>query len=446
MNLLNSPDVRTLHPIPFACGSTQLNTNPAGSAAASALSPAYKDCFNCQCKLYIQPNQSTLFTHIPHVITASVVPDINMQMNGLKVCQTENLATPGRVQQLESALVTKVRDVTVHLKHHETSPNERYKLDAFFGQEDNNISLVFGKEVSPFIPQILEDYNLTIFHYAARGSGKTYTMQGSENLAALMPLAMYIHLKGLAQVALLTYCNSNVAELGNKDNRRTCNTGIRLQERTKIDQSLFALSNVIYALNNNQPRIPYTENKLTRLLQDTVGGTRQYQESLHTVSLAARSRQISNFLASAQKANTPKVKTDMEAKLQPSLQSKGNTKGTHTIGPFDSPFTSKTPNSICSTRKVQDLGDTGGQREEKKIEVVAERVVPHSNTAVHGTSPNCCNNQFVHTPSISSQLIGNVDDQVLHLMSHFQTQTSAAAEIENKLLMDKRSFLHFPTA
>lgn len=78
-----------------------------------------------------------------------------MQMNGLKTCQTENLSTPGKVQQLESAMATKVRvivrvrpflpreinsidgkpiscvpvlnsecetseDVSVHLKDHET--------------------------------------------------------------------------------------------------------------------------------------------------------------------------------------------------------------------------------------------------------------------------------------------------------------------------------------
>ncbi|XP_050273286.1 kinesin-like protein KIN-10B [Quercus robur] len=39
---------------------------------------------------------------------------------------------------------------------------------------------------------------------------------------------------------------------GNEDNRRTCNEGIRLLESAKINQSLFALSNVIYALNNNK--------------------------------------------------------------------------------------------------------------------------------------------------------------------------------------------------
>ncbi|MCD7472698.1 hypothetical protein HAX54_014026 [Datura stramonium] len=496
-----------------------------------------------------------------------------MQMNGLKTCQTDNFSTPGKVQQLESALITKVRvivrvrpflpqeinsidgkpiscvsvlnsecepseDVTVHIKDHETSRNECYKLDAFFGQGDNDISQIFGKEVSPLIPGILEGRNVTVFAYGATGSGKTYTMQGTEHLPGLMPLAMstilsksrgkstiaisyyeiymdrcydllelkekeifilddkegQIHLKGLAQVtvsstsefqeafscavqrrkvahtgvndvssrshAVLTIyvstpsCDDtgnvitgklNLIDLaGNEDNRRTCNTGIRLQESAKINQSLFALSNVIYALNNNQPRIPYRESKLTRVLQDSLGGTSralmvaclnpgEYQESLHTVSLAARSRHISNFVASAQKGDTPKVKVDMEAKLRAWLESKGKTKSTQRIAAFDSPFTSKTPNSICSSRKLglfgssskqksisnqgassikkrdpdgacrnlfknghrsnlvaeaRDLDDTGGQREEKKFEVFAERVVPDSNTAVHDEQTN----------------------------------------------------------
>jgi len=30
---------------------------------------------------------------------------------------------------------------------------------------------------------------------------------------------------------------------------------------------------VIYALNNNKPRVPYRESKLTRILQDSLGGT-----------------------------------------------------------------------------------------------------------------------------------------------------------------------------
>lgn len=59
------------------------------------------------------------------------------------------------------------------------SRNECYKLDAFFGQEDKNVSEIFQREVSPLIPGIFEGYNATVFAYGATGSGKTYTMQVS---------------------------------------------------------------------------------------------------------------------------------------------------------------------------------------------------------------------------------------------------------------------------
>lgn len=78
----------------------------------------------------------------------------------------------------------------------------------------------------------------------------------------------------------------------------------------------------------------------------------EYQESVHTVSLAARSRHISNFLPSAKKENTPKVKVDMEAKLRAWLESKGKTKSAQRPKVIASPFTSKTPSSMCSVKKA----------------------------------------------------------------------------------------------
>ncbi|KAL0451150.1 UNVERIFIED_CONTAM: Kinesin-like protein KIN-10B [Sesamum latifolium] len=349
-------------------------------------------------------------------------------------------------------------EVTVLLKDQETSRNECYKLDAFFGQEDNNVSEIFEREVRPLIPGVFEGYNATVFAYGATGSGKTYTMQGSDKLPGLMPLALssilsmcngtgsiiaisyyeiyldkcydllepkekeimvwndkdgQMHLKGLAQIevdsmakfhevfssalqrrkvahtglndvssrshAVLVVTIStpshdvvdnavtgklNLIDLaGNEDNRRTCNEGIRLQESAKINQSLFALSNVIYALNNNKPRIPYRESKLTRILQDSLGGTSralmvaclnlgEYQESVHTVSLAARSRHVSNFVCSAQKNVNSNVKVDMEAKLLAWLESKGKTKSSQRMGLCHSPFPGRTPSSVNSTRKL----------------------------------------------------------------------------------------------
>ncbi|KAI3927344.1 hypothetical protein MKX01_027575 [Papaver californicum] len=133
---------------------------------------------------------------------------------------------------------------------------------------------------------------------------------------------------------------------GNEDNRTSCNEGIRIQESGKISQSLFAMSNVIYALNNNKPRVPYRESKLTRILQDSLGGTSrslmvacldpgEYQESVYTVILAARSRHF----------------FDMEEKLRAWLESKGKTKSTKRIAGLASPCASKTPIHMSSLKK-----------------------------------------------------------------------------------------------
>ncbi|GLJ25916.1 hypothetical protein SUGI_0496820 [Cryptomeria japonica] len=92
---------------------------------------------------------------------------------------------------------------------------------------------------------------------------------------------------------------------GNEDNRRSKNEGISLKESSKINQSLFALSNVIHALNANEKRVPYRDSKLTRILQDSLGGTSRtlmiaclnpvsFSEALHTLSLAGRCTQMVN--------------------------------------------------------------------------------------------------------------------------------------------------------
>ena len=56
--------------------------------------------------------------------------------------------------------------------------------------------------------------------------------------------------------------------------RVTGATGKRLEESKKINQSLSALGNVIKALTDNDGRvhIPFRDSKLTRLLEDSLGG------------------------------------------------------------------------------------------------------------------------------------------------------------------------------
>lgn len=85
-------------------------------------------------------------------------------------------------------------------------------------------------------------------------------------------------------------------------------TGDRLKEATKINLSLSALGNVISALvDGKSTHIPYRDSKLTRLLQDSLGGNTKtlmvaclspadnnYEETLSTLRYANRAKNIKN--------------------------------------------------------------------------------------------------------------------------------------------------------
>jgi kinesin family protein 3/17 len=66
----------------------------------------------------------------------------------------------------------------------------------------------------------------------------------------------------------------NLVDLaGSERQSKTQATGDRLKEATKINLSLSALGNVISALvDGKSQHVPYRDSKLTRMLQDSLGG------------------------------------------------------------------------------------------------------------------------------------------------------------------------------
>ncbi|KAL3270473.1 hypothetical protein HHI36_021019 [Cryptolaemus montrouzieri] len=101
----------------------------------------------------------------------------------------------------------------------------------------------------------------------------------------------------------------NLVDLaGSERQAKTGATGDRLKEATKINLSLSALGNVISALVDGKAKhIPYRDSKLTRLLQDSLGGntrtlmiacispaSRDYVETLSTLRYANRAKNIYN--------------------------------------------------------------------------------------------------------------------------------------------------------
>ena len=101
----------------------------------------------------------------------------------------------------------------------------------------------------------------------------------------------------------------NLVDLaGSERQSKTGATGDRLKEATKINLSLSALGNVISALvDGKSQHIPYRDSKLTRILQDSLGGNTKtvmcanagpaeynYDETLSTLRYANRAKNIKN--------------------------------------------------------------------------------------------------------------------------------------------------------
>ena len=99
---------------------------------------------------------------------------------------------------------------------------------------------------------------------------------------------------------------------GSERQKKTGATGNRFKESVTINKGLLALGNVISALSaSNEGRrsthVPYRESKLTRMLQDSLGGNSQtvmiacispsdknMEESLNTLKYATRARNVKN--------------------------------------------------------------------------------------------------------------------------------------------------------
>lgn len=80
---------------------------------------------------------------------------------------------------------------------------------------------------------------------------------------------MWINFSVLVSFLLL---NCFIAQ-GSERQGKTGATGQRLKEATKINLSLSTLGNVISALvDGKSTHVPYRNSKLTRLLQDSLGG------------------------------------------------------------------------------------------------------------------------------------------------------------------------------
>ena len=126
---------------------------------------------------------------------------------------------------------------------------------------------------------------------------------------------------------------------GSERVRRTISKGTRLNEARSINTSLSALGNVIAALaEDKNVHVPYRDSKLTRLLQDSLGGTAStalvatvgpapinYSETLSTLLFAARCMSVKTTPIQHEEVDYAEMCANLQEKLS-SVESRLNAK------------------------------------------------------------------------------------------------------------------------
>ncbi|XP_071848027.1 chromosome-associated kinesin KIF4-like [Apostichopus japonicus] len=147
-----------------------------------------------------------------------------------------------------------------------------------------------------------------------KGSAGRTTGSTAMNMTSSRSHAVFtIHIEQCSKGDSGTSCQAKfhlVDLAGSERAKRTQAKGDRFKEGVNINRGLLALGNVISALgddNGRKSHIPYRDSKLTRLLQDSLGGNSQtvmiacvspadtnMEETLNTLRYADRARKIKN--------------------------------------------------------------------------------------------------------------------------------------------------------
>ncbi|KAF9448144.1 kinesin-domain-containing protein [Macrolepiota fuliginosa MF-IS2] len=158
----------------------------------------------------------------------------------------------------------------------------------------------------------------------------------------------------------------NLVDLaGSENNKLTGNDPSRMAESKAINQSLSVLGQVVHALNQGANRIPYRNSKLTRLLQDALGGssmgllicnlapgTKFRQDTLNTLNFATRTKNVENKPVINERDNRPAPKPHFAAppapKLAPTVLQQITTAGSSSVpGPSTSTAVGKARASLA---------------------------------------------------------------------------------------------------
>ncbi|KAJ7726683.1 P-loop containing nucleoside triphosphate hydrolase protein, partial [Mycena maculata] len=143
---------------------------------------------------------------------------------------------------------------------------------------------------------------------ARRSVGVTLLNRASSRSHAVLTLTMHVTTTTGNGGQTVREGKLNLVDLaGSENNKLTGNDPSRMAESSAINKSLSVLGQVVHALNTGASHIPYRNAKLTRILQDALGGSsvgllicnlapsaKFRGDTLNTLNFAVRTKNIEN--------------------------------------------------------------------------------------------------------------------------------------------------------
>uniref|UniRef100_A0A182PQD4 Kinesin motor domain-containing protein n=1 Tax=Anopheles epiroticus TaxID=199890 RepID=A0A182PQD4_9DIPT len=201
------------------------------------------------------------------------------------------------------------------------STDDSVKIRIFDDVQKKGSVIVQGLEEIP-VHSKDDVYKLLSKGQERRKTASTLMNAQSSRSHTIFSIIVHIKENGIDGEEMLKIGKLNLVDLAGSENISKAGNekGIRTRETVNINQSLLTLGRVITALVEKTPHIPYRESKLTRLLQESLGGrtktsiiatispgNKDFEETLSTLEYAHRAKNIQNKPEANQKLSKKTV-------------------------------------------------------------------------------------------------------------------------------------------
>lgn len=188
------------------------------------------------------------------------------------------------------------------------SSNDITQIRIFEDPNKKGAIIVQGLEEIP-VHSTADVYKLLAKGQEKRKMAPTLMNAQSSRSHTIFSILVHIKENGIDGEELMKIGKLNLVDLAGSENITKAGNekGIRTRETVNINQSLLTLGRVITALVERTPHIPYRESKLTRLLQESLGGRtktsiiatispghKDLEETMSTLEYAHRAKNIQN--------------------------------------------------------------------------------------------------------------------------------------------------------